>query len=91
MSDTNRDKLIEQVKQRHVSYKETFASETGKLVLKDLTDACYMTRSTITDGSTVDPYQIAFREGQRSIVLRITNLMSDAQLKNLGDEDTKSK
>lgn len=83
----NREKLIELITKKHVYYKETFSTPNGKLVLDDLENDCYLNRSTISDGSNVDPYQIAFREGQRSVILKIKNLMSDEQLKRLGVED----
>lgn len=79
----NRQRLQEMIEQRHVFYKETFETPSGKKVLDDLEDSCYLHRSTITDQSSVDPHQIAFREGQRSVILKIKNFISDKQLKQI--------
>ena len=75
------DPRIEEVKKRYQMYKETFSTPTGKEVLADLQKSCYINRSTITAKSAPDPYLIAFNEGQRSVVLKIQNLMSDEQVK----------
>lgn len=85
--DDNRAKLIELLKKKHVVYKETFGTPSGKKVLEELSKDCYMSRSTITDSSTVDPYLIAFREGQRSVVLKIINCMSDKQIKEIEERE----
>lgn len=85
--DTNRDKLIELYRKRHVAYKETFSSDNGKEVIKDLEEVCYVKRSTVSTTNVIDPYVLAFREGQRSIMLRIQNMMSEDQLKQIGVED----
>lgn len=89
--DSNRDKLIEEVAKRHSIYKETFSSATGKKVLEDLEDSYFINKSTIRDTDNVDPYRIAFLEGQRAVVLRIKNLISDKQLKQLGVKDASKK
>jgi len=80
----NKSKLIDMVKERHVYYKDTFATPCGKKVIKDLEASCYIHRSTITDQSSVDPYLLGFREGQRAVVLKINNYRDDECLKKMG-------
>ena len=80
----NKSKLIDMLKERHVYYKDTFSTPCGKKTLSDMEASCYTHRSTITDQSSVDPYLVAFREGQRSVVLKIKNYMDDEQLKKMG-------
>lgn len=51
-------------------YREVFGSEAGKIVLADLSKNCHVMKSTYNgDGHT------AFREGQRSVMLRILQIM----------------
>jgi hypothetical protein len=50
-----------------LAYKRTFDSPDGKEVLKDLMKSCHMVTSTMDK----DPYETAFNEGARSVVLRI--------------------
>lgn len=56
-------------KQRNVvkSYKDLFRTETGQLVLNDLMAVGGISRTSFDS----DPLSMAYREGQRSIVLRI--------------------
>ena len=49
------------------AYKRFFDTRDGKLILNDLMKACHMTSSTMDK----DPYETAFNEGARSVVLRI--------------------
>ena len=64
------------LKEKHAFYEETFGTKSGKLVLEDLEKDAYINRSTISDGGNIDPHQIAFREGIRSIVLKIQNYIA---------------
>ena len=52
-------------------YAITFGSEQGRRVLKDLLG--YRDRISFDP----DPYQTAFNEGQRSVVLRVTTKIKD--------------
>ena len=54
------------------NYKECFTSPAGVKVLKDL-EAAYGNRLSFNS----DPYQTAFREGQRSMVLRVLTMIKD--------------
>ena len=49
------------------SYKEVFKSGPGQVVLDDMQKSWYK-RVSHTKG---DPYETAFKEGQRSVVVRI--------------------
>ena len=53
-------------------YQITFDSNEGQQVLADLTSAYYH-RSSFTK----DPYDTAFKEGQRSVIIRIINLLKE--------------
>lgn len=57
-------------------YREVFNSSPGKVVLEDMQKA-WMNRVSHVPN---DPYTTAFREGQRSVVLRI-GWMLDPKLK----------
>ena len=52
-------------------YAITFGSDEGRKVLKDLLG--YRDRISFD----IDPYQTAFNEGQRSVVLRVTSKIKD--------------
>lgn len=54
------------------NYKQCFTSPAGVEVLKDL-EAAYGNRSSFSS----DPYQTAFKEGQRSMVLRILTMLRE--------------
>ena len=53
-------------------YKECFSSPAGEIVLKDL-DAAYGDRISFSS----DPYGTAFKEGQRSVLLRIKAMIKE--------------
>lgn len=55
-----------------VDYKTTFNSEAGKKVLIDLINAHWMTRPTFHESAT----EMAFREGERNVVLRILHMLN---------------
>jgi len=58
-------------KSTNKDYAITFGSEQGRRVLKDLLG--YRDRISFDP----DPYQTAFNEGQRSVVLRVTSKIKD--------------
>lgn len=64
------------------AYKECFGSVAGKLVLDDMNKA-WMKRVSHTKG---DPYETAFKEGQRSVPVRIQHML-DTKLEDLEMED----
>ncbi len=53
---------------RQENYIATFTSPQGQEVLKHLIRSCHVTKPTFTPG---DPYQTAFKEGQRHVILSI--------------------
>jgi hypothetical protein len=62
--------LFNRQKKKNVTiyaYQRLFASEDGKIVLKDLSRACHLDVPTMSS----DPYETAYREGERSVLLRI--------------------
>ena len=59
-------------KQLKTDYQSTFDTKEGKRVLDDLKSAYYHRGSY-----QKDPYETAFREGQRSVIIRIINLMKE--------------
>jgi hypothetical protein len=76
---------------RAVSYQATFTSVEGEKVLLDLMKNHHMMGSTFCK----DPYDSAFREGERAVVLRILSILKinveelakkiDTALKDEGD------
>ena len=65
----DRDDELKQLKQ---DYQITFSSKEGERVLADITSAYYH-RSSFKN----DPYETAYREGQRSVLIRVINLMKE--------------
>jgi hypothetical protein len=51
-------------------YCEVFSGDRGKHILEDLERKCYAHRTTFS----VEATEMAFREGQRSILLHILNM-----------------
>ena len=67
---------IKDSKDRKIVYSETFAVCNGA-VLEDLQNKFFVFSQTINDEEP-SPYQLAFREGQRSVVLYIMNQLKRA-------------
>ena len=60
------------------NYRITFASPEGKKVLEELRGRFHADSPTFS----VDPYETAFREGQRSVVLFLQNMLVDQTVIN---------
>lgn len=75
-----KSKTSDDVIQQHMRFQQVFGSEAGKAVLYDLMKFGHMLHSSF---SPKDPYETAFREGERNIVLRIMSVleMDPEQLK----------
>ena len=78
MSDKVEEKTPEQLRAERkfaqlVDYKKTFGSEQGKRVLYDMMNAHFMMAPT--NPRTSDPYEMAFNEGQRFVLLRIMTML----------------
>ena len=54
------------------NYKQCFSTPAGELVLKDL-EAAYGNRISFSS----DPYATAYKEGQRSLFLRILSMLKN--------------
>ncbi len=74
---------IKDSKDRLIVYAETFAA-CGGAVLEDLQNKFFVFSQTINDEEP-SPYQLAFREGQRSVVLYIMNLLKRADERGKND------
>ena len=64
--------LENQLKNIKRDYRITFGSKEGERVIADLRSAYYK-RSSFSK----DTNEMAYREGQRSVVIRIINLLED--------------
>lgn len=53
-------------------YENTFRSETGKRVLSDLINSHYIGGAVFDK----DPHLMAFKEGQRNVILRILHILN---------------
>jgi len=62
----------QELKQQKIDYRGTFNTQEGERVLADLTSAYYH-RSSFSK----DPYETAFKEGQRAVIVRILNLLKE--------------
>ena len=60
-----------QLKQLEGDYQTTFNTKEGERVLADL-ESAYYHRSSFTK----DPYETAFNEGNRAVIVRIKNLIT---------------
>ena len=67
-----KNNLDEDLKQQKIDYLTTFTTPEGERVLADLTSAYYH-RSSFSK----DPYETAFKEGQRAVIVRILNLLKE--------------
>lgn len=56
---------------RAISYQSTFSTKEGEAVIFDLMREHHMIGSSFCK----DPYESAFREGERAVVLRILSIM----------------
>jgi hypothetical protein len=56
---------------KRIDYLKTFNTKTGQKVLSDL----MQTHGMLSSSFSSDPLDIAFREGERNVVLRILDLL----------------
>jgi len=61
-----------ELKNLQKDYYATFKSKEGERVLADL-ESAYYHRSSFSK----DPYETAFKEGQRAVIVRILNLLKE--------------
>ncbi len=66
----DREKIIEQLKK---DYQHIFSTDEGKRVLSDLQRRCFFTTSTFVPDNANETF---VREGQRSVVLHIINMIT---------------
>jgi len=64
------DTADKQLKQLQSDYETAFNTKEGERVLADL-ESAYYHRSSFSK----DPYETAFNEGQRAVIVRIKNLI----------------
>ena len=75
MSEMEQLRQLEQAQgDLRAKYREIFLSDEGAAVLDDIRARCFY--RSITIGS--DPYETAFNEGTRSVVLYIERMIEDA-------------
>mgnify|MGYP003655321819 CR=1 FL=1 len=68
------DEYNKELGQMKQDYMTCFDTSEGKRVLEDLVSAYYHRESF-----TPDPYSTAYREGQRSVIIRLINLMKETK------------
>lgn len=73
------DLTPEQERKLRIAYKQTFGTETGQAVLKDLQGRCFKYQSTLD----ANPYVTAANEGARQVLLTVEELMSDEGIQKL--------
>lgn len=52
-------------------YMSVFNTENGQIVLEDLRNRCFDKHSTVIEHAAVDPFQVVYKEGRRSVLLMI--------------------
>jgi hypothetical protein len=65
------DSADRQLKQLQGDYETTFSTKEGERVLADL-ESAYYNRISFSK----DPYETAFNEGNRAVIVRIKNLIT---------------
>jgi|TARA_R100001244_G_scaffold16238_1_gene17790 hypothetical protein len=65
------DDVDKQLKQLQGDYETTFSTKEGERVLADL-ESAYYNRISFSK----DPYETAFNEGNRAVIVRIKNLIT---------------
>ena len=58
------------------AYKAAFKSQAGELILKDMAARFHMYSTTLAES----PQEMAFREGQRSVLLFLNNTLQDRKV-----------
>lgn len=92
MPDKDREQLEAEELQRLHAYKKAFGGEHGKIVLRDLIDASFMSSPTITGEEFSLPGAstlMTYREGLRGLMLHIMfelQVKPDELLQELSDE-----
>jgi len=70
VTDEATEKQLEKIRQLKKAYIETFNTGAGPSVFKDLARKGYLNKTTFSKSAE----EMAFREGQRSMVLHIQNM-----------------
>jgi hypothetical protein len=70
-------------------YELVFSSPAGRRVLDDLESKAFVHKPMIGQGAAIDPYRVAFNEGNRNIVLSIKEQMKRAR--ELGTIESQTK
>lgn len=88
--------VVERAIARATDYKHTFTTKQGKAVLLDLLQEHFMLRNTYNGPEPDDGRGMAFKEGQRSVVIRILTMMDlDVAEMHLllkqGDDDVRNR
>ena len=68
--------MRQQLENTREDYRLVFDTDSGDQVLKDLQNRFFINQPTFVG----DPYETAFREGQRAVVLFIQNMLADQSL-----------
>jgi len=67
--------VVEKAIVRTTNYKQAFSTAQGKAVLLDLLSEHYMLKNTYYGPENDEGRSMAYREGQRTVVLRIMQMM----------------
>ncbi len=81
------DLTPEKEKKLRIAYQQTFGTEAGQAVLKDLQKRCFKYQTPFVKG---DPYETHKNIGAKEVLLTIEELMSDegiAKLSNLSGKE----
>jgi hypothetical protein len=65
---------MKQLEELKLAYRRTFASDDGQAVMADMGKRFHFNATTFVPG---DAHQSAFLEGQRSVLLTITRMMTE--------------
>ena len=78
---TTEEELLKKSLMTKSNYEQLFKSHTGTQVLNDLSKRFHVFTSTIPTGD-IDPYELAYAEGQRSVVLWLLSMKEPKEKEN---------
>ena len=84
--EDNTNKLIKMLEENHALFKETFSNEHGRKVLEQLENKYYINKSTTANDENLDMFIRGLREGQRTVILYILNMLDDSNIKRAKDQ-----
>jgi hypothetical protein len=81
---TTEEELVKKSLMTKSNYEQLFKSYLGEKVINDLSKRFHVFTSTIPTGK-IDPYELAYAEGQRSVILWLLSMKEPEKEENPND------